>query len=246
MRWSLALSQRLGTELLAHAGRAGDLGFDGVFVFDHLVPLGDRCAPATEAAASLGALAATSSVPVGSLVLRATLRPPAVTAAIAATVARIAAVPPVIGLGAGDRLTRDESDRFGLAFPPLDERLAVLEESVEAVRATGVTCWVGGLHPRVRAIAATADGWNLWEPEPDRLAALLADVDRPDGWVVSWGGRIAIGSDRDDMWLSGDPGRIRDRLAHLSSLGIDEVVLAPLPPTDLGALDRLAALRVDG
>lgn len=240
MRHSLALSQRLGRDLPSHARRAVDAGFDGVFVFDHLVPLGDVHAPATEAAAALGVLAAT--VPrVGSLVLRATLRPPHVTAAIAATVAGIASQPPVIGLGAGDRLSRDEARRFGLPFPPLGERLAMLTESVRAVRERGVTCWVGGLHPRVRAVAALADGWNVWEPAPDRLAALLDEGERPPRWEVTWGGRALVGRERDDIWLSGEPGRIRERLAVLEDLGIDEVVLAPLPPTDPAAIDRLAA-----
>lgn len=246
MRWSLALSQRLGPDLFDHAAAAADLGFDGLFVFDHLVPLGDVRVPALEAAAAMGALAATSPLRVGSLVLRATLRAPEVTAAIAETVSLISPVPPVIGLGAGDRLTKDEVTRFGLPFPSLDDRLEQLRATVDAVRRRGVETWVGGLHPRVREIALHADGWNVWEADPASLIALLVAVDRRPGWTVSWGGRILVGAERDDVWLSGDPGRIHDRIQALDEAGVDELVLAALPPTDLGALDRVAALRRDG
>ena len=64
--------------VLAFARRAEERGFDGVFAFDHLFPPGapaDR--PSLEAFASLAAVAArTSRVAVGTLVTRATLRPP--------------------------------------------------------------------------------------------------------------------------------------------------------------------------
>ncbi|NND85252.1 MAG: LLM class flavin-dependent oxidoreductase [Acidimicrobiia bacterium] len=243
MRWSLALSQRLGRDLFDHAAAAADLGFDGLFVFDHLVPLADPHAPALEAATALGALAATSPLRVGSLVLRATMRAPEVTAAIAKTVAEISPVPPVIGLGAGDRLTKDETTRFGLPFPTLDERIEVLGAAVDAVQAAGVSCWVGGLHPRVREVALRADGWNLWEPDPTRLPDLLGSVARPGSWTVSWGGRALVGAERDDVWLSGDPGRIAERIDSLASAGIDELVIAPLPPTDLAAIELLASVR---
>ena len=245
MRWSLALSQRLGHGLFDHAARAADLGFDGLFVFDHLVPLADPRAPALEAAAALGALAASSPLRVGSLVLRATMRDPAITASIAETVARISPASPVIGLGAGDRLTKDETTRFGLPFPTLDDRIGRLVETVAAVRDRGVTCWVGGLHPRVVEVAARADGWNAWEADPTRLAATLGSIDRPEGWTVSWGGRVLVGRARDDLWLSGHPEAIRERVGALEALGVDEIVLAPLPPTDLDALERLAEVRRD-
>lgn len=246
MRRSLAISQRLGRDTLPFALRAADAGFDGVFVFDHLVPLGDAHAPALEAAAALGALAGATPLRVGSLVLRATLRAPEVTAALASTLSRISPQPPVIGLGAGDRLTRDETERFGLPFPSLDDRVAQLAETVSAVRARDVTAWVGGMHPRIREIAMEADGWNVWEPGPERLAELTEGIGRRSGWEFSWGGRVLVGKERSDVWLSGSPARIRDRVAQLESLGVDEVVLAPLPATEAKAVERLAEALEDG
>ncbi len=240
MKVSVALSQRLGPQTIDYAARAEALALDGVFVFDHLVPLADPFAPALEAAAALGALAATLRTRVGSLVVRATLRPPAVTAAIAAAIAAIAHEPPVIGLGAGDGLTKTETERFGLPFPPLGGRLAVLAESVEAVRAVGVTTWVGGVHPAVMEIAASADGWNMWEPPMEQLEALLRGRPTRSSYVVSWGGRVLVGEPRPDVWLSGNPSAVAEKVRQLAGLGLDELVLAPLPATDPAALDRIA------
>lgn len=239
----MALSQRLGVETVGYAATAANLGFEGVFVFDHLVPLADPSAPALEATVALGALAGTVSIRVGSLVLRATLRPPAVTAAIAASVAAISRHPPVIGVGAGDSLSRPETERFGLPFPSLHERLAILASTVEAVRATGVTAWVGGLHPAVIAIAHTADGWNLWEPGSDRLQALVARRPSTRGYTLSWGGRVAVGEPVPGVWLSGSTDTVAANLRILEAAGFDEVVLAPLPSTDRTALDRIAEVR---
>ena len=66
--------------ILELARPIGSLGFTGMFVFDHLVPLGDPRRPVLEGAATLGAIGAVSAARVGSLVTRATLRDPSITA----------------------------------------------------------------------------------------------------------------------------------------------------------------------
>ncbi len=241
MKVSIALSQRLGARTLDHARRVEELGFDGVFVFDHLVPLGDPTSPALEASASLGALAAELTGRVGSLVLRATLRPPAVTAALAATVAAVSSQSPIVGLGAGDRMSQPETERFGLPFPALADRFATLAATVEAVRRVGVTTWVGGMHPAVAEIASRADGWNLWEPDPAQVGRVLDSRPTSDRFTMSWGGRVHVGERRPGVWLSGSGPEVTARLRQLAGTGFDEVVLAPLPPTDPSALTRLAA-----
>lgn len=234
------MSQRLGAATVEYATRVEELGFDGVFVFDHLVPLGDPFAPALEATAALGTLAAAIGTRVGTLVLRATMRPPEVTAAIAATVAGISRRPPVVGLGAGDSLSRPETTRFGLEFPPLAERLDHLDGTLAAVQRTGVEAWIGGTHPGVVEIAGRADGWNLWEPDVGDLPRLLEQ--RPDrsGYTMSWGGRTRVGAGEDDLWLGGPIPLLRERMSRLEDAGFDELILAPLPATDLKALDLLA------
>lgn len=236
----MVLSQRLGAATVEYAARAEALGFHGIFVFDHLVPLGDPFAPALEATASLGSLAASIEARLGTLVLRATMRPPEVTAAIATTLRAITSRPPVVGLGAGDSLTRPEADRFGLPFPSLAERLGILDATREAVQASGVETWIGGAHPGVVEIARHADGWNLWEPRPGRVKVLLADRSTRRGHTVSWGGRARVGPSSEALWMAGPRRLLRERVARLGDHGFDEIILAPLPSTDPGALDRLA------
>lgn len=234
MRVSVAVPQGIGADLTDYAARAEALGFHGVYCFDHLVPVSDPAGPALEAVASLGAVAAaTERVVVGSLVLRTTLRPPPVTAGVAATLAAIAPGRVVVGLGAGDGTSKAEMARFGLPFRSLDERVAGLADTVAAVRATGVEVWVGGRHPKVVEVARTADGWNLWE----------AGVDEPVDAPVpaSWGGRVAPMGERPDVPLDG-PDAIRRGLATLAAAGYEEVVASVVPVLSVPALERFAAL----
>ena len=132
---------------------AWTLGFGGVFVFDHLWPLGQPERPALEGWTLLAALAAQvgregSGEPqrgapvgqapegfrVGTLVTRAGLRNPGLVARMAATVAEIAGGPPIIGIGRGDAANRDENQAFGLPFGDPAERTAALEATVAALR----------------------------------------------------------------------------------------------------------------
>ena len=81
------------TRALEIAAAAEAAGLDGVFLYDHLfrrAPDGSR-RPALELLAMMGAVAAeTRRVAIGSLVARATLRPPAVLASGFDTALRIA------------------------------------------------------------------------------------------------------------------------------------------------------------
>src|SRR5204863_4185367 len=98
--------------------------------FDHLFRTGRDGSrrPAHEAVAMLGAIAAvTETITIGTLVLRASMRPPASTAAAVATVARLAPRRLVVGIGAGDSISRTENETFGLGFGVLPERVALLE-----------------------------------------------------------------------------------------------------------------------
>lgn len=219
-------------------------GLAGVFFFDHLVPLDDPNRPVFEAAVALGASAALAGKKVGSLVIRATLRPPEITAAIASTLGAIAPGRITIGLGIGDRLTADESVRFGIPLPPLAERLELLIRTIELIRnrAPGVEVWVGGRHPRVRAIAAElADGWNCWGASVDDFAVEATDVRSTAPKIrVSWGGTVLLAPDQkqldeliarrggSDRALAGDPKSIRRQLDELGAVA-DELVVSLVP-----------------
>jgi alkanesulfonate monooxygenase SsuD/methylene tetrahydromethanopterin reductase-like flavin-dependent oxidoreductase (luciferase family) len=227
---------------------APSAGIAGLFAFDHLLPIGDARRPVLEGAATLGLMAAASppQLRVGSLVLRVTLRPPPVTAAIAASLAALTTTPPVVGLGVGDRFSAEEGARFGMAPPGLDERLRLLTETIALVRerAPRALVWVGGTHPRVRQAAALADGWNGWGLGPEQLSIfreqLAADVPR---LKVTWGGGVMLAASQNELRLllerrrstagtnqpiAGTAAQVADELSRRAEV-VDEVVVSVLP-----------------
>ncbi|MGZ4137504.1 MAG: LLM class flavin-dependent oxidoreductase [Actinomycetota bacterium] len=180
-----------GDRLLGFARHAEELGFDGVFAFDHLMPLGGPVdGPALECFAALAAVAvATERVALGTLVARASLRPAGLLAKLAASVHAMAHARLILTIGTGDELSSREHDAFGLPyFGPRDRRVH-LEETVRAVRALfdgseypggehvppargpllppvegrGPRVWIGGTsEAAVGSAAGLADGWNAW------------------------------------------------------------------------------------
>jgi len=186
------------------AGRdAWALGFGGVFVFDHLWPLGQPERPALEGWTLLAALAAQvgrrpGGFRVGTLVTRAGVRNPGLVARMAATVGQVAGGSPIIGVGRGDAANRDENLAFGLPFGDPAERTAALEATVAALRgpsagpprstgaplqgspnSSGPEVWVGGTGPGALALAGRlGDAWNGWGRTPEELAAGLAEARR--------------------------------------------------------------------
>jgi alkanesulfonate monooxygenase SsuD/methylene tetrahydromethanopterin reductase-like flavin-dependent oxidoreductase (luciferase family) len=229
-----------------------ELGIAGVFGFDHLVPLGDPRRPVLEAATVLGAAAAAMPAPgrIGSLVLRTSIRPPAVTAGVAASLAAIAGSRAMIGLGVGDRFSLDEARRYGMPPASLEERLAGLEETIALIRllAPEIPVWVGGLHRRVREVAARkADGWNAWQVSGDELAARVSEAreSAPGPLVVTWGGGVILAKNQasleeavarrggsnavmGDGLIAGTPGQVAHELRARAEL-VDELVVSVLP-----------------
>jgi alkanesulfonate monooxygenase SsuD/methylene tetrahydromethanopterin reductase-like flavin-dependent oxidoreductase (luciferase family) len=238
---------------LAAMEDAARLGYAGVFLFDHLWPLGGpREAPILECWTLLGALAARlGTLPghrprLGTLVTRAGLRPPAVVAHMAATAGQAAGAPLITGIGGGDRLNRDENLAFGLPYPDRAGRQRATARLLEALAGPEAgdprpVTWVGGRGPAARALAGRADGWNAWAATPDELAAGLADVRRaaeaagrdPGKVMGTWGGQVLVDADGD---------RARARLAGWGSgrdPGETARVVAGDPGTVLGALATL-------
>lgn len=107
------------------------LGYDSVWVCDHLygVPVPEN--PILEAWSELAAVAAvTTNVKLGTLVTPPLFRNPAVLAKQVATIDHIAGGGRVIcGLGAG--WYEDEFDGYGCPFPPLADRMTALDETAE-------------------------------------------------------------------------------------------------------------------
>ena len=228
----------------------GPLGLTGVFVFDHLVPLGDPRRPVLEGAATLGALAAASAGRVGSLVTRATLRDPSITSAIGGALAAIAPGRSLLGLGAGDRMSDDEAIRYGMDRPGFSERIAILERTIELTRlvAPSLPIWVGGRHPRVRHVAAAgADGWNAWGATVEELIREAAELRGEAGRAiaVTWGGGVMLAPDQVALdaavaarggleaigaagLTAGTPNRVVEHLAALAGVA-DELVVSVIP-----------------
>jgi F420-dependent oxidoreductase-like protein len=178
--------------------RAEDLGFDSITVWDHFYSSDLRTYECHEAVSLHAALAcSTSRVRCGCLVYSAGYRHPGVLAKAAATIDHLSGGRAEIGLGAG--WAEAEYRAFGIPFPPIGERLDLLDEATAAVRAllhdgeascdgTHVTLrdarceprpvqarlpvWIGGAgERRTAAIAARhADGWNVPFVSPDVLA----------------------------------------------------------------------------
>ena len=193
------------------AKRAEELGFDSVWVSDHFFYSFARYGadpapiPSLEPLTTLAGIASvTERIRLGTLVLCAPFRHPALLARTAASIDLLSRGRLDLGLGAG--WFEEEFDAFGYRFGSVGERFVALEESLEVIRllfreepvtyeGPNVTLrdavlapapgqppppmWVGGKGgPRLlRSAARFADGWNTaWRVSPEGYANKVADV----------------------------------------------------------------------
>jgi F420-dependent oxidoreductase-like protein len=119
---------------LALADAAERLGFDGLFTSDHYTPLaGHEDRAALDVWAVLAGLAThTDRIRLGTMVSPVTYRAPAVLAKLALTVDHISGGRVEVGMGAG--WNEREHEAFGFRFPPIGERLNMLEEQATILR----------------------------------------------------------------------------------------------------------------
>jgi alkanesulfonate monooxygenase SsuD/methylene tetrahydromethanopterin reductase-like flavin-dependent oxidoreductase (luciferase family) len=212
---------------LAAAARAADDGYDGVFAPDHLFPPGAPGRPAMEPFAILAAVAALHpGLHVGTLVTRASLRPAGMVAKQAAALDQMSGRRAILGLGAGDSVSKPEHDAFGIPFASTAERLTILEETLEAVRGLfggdpwpggshvpaiagplvplgAPELWVGGRSPAVIGVAArSADAWNGWAMDAEGFEVAAGELRRLAGGravAPTWGGIALVGTDEGDL-----------------------------------------------
>jgi alkanesulfonate monooxygenase SsuD/methylene tetrahydromethanopterin reductase-like flavin-dependent oxidoreductase (luciferase family) len=218
------------------ARAAEEAGLDGVFVFDHLFPVGQPDRPVLQSWALLGALAVeTSRVDLGPLVARVGLVPEAVLFHEFETLHRMVGDRLIGGVGAGDNLSRQENEAFGVAYPKAAVRLGEVGACCRHLRAMGVPAWAGGRSARLRSVAADdADALNVWEATPDAARAELADVrDQADGRDVglTWGGRVFITPDareHPNAFIQGTIDDAVERLREFADIGVSYVILSPL------------------
>jgi len=120
---------------------AEDLGFASLWRSDHFRSLmGKASQPALETWVFLAVAAQeTKRVRFGPLVCSMTFRHPSLVARMAAQVDLLSGGRLEVGVGAGWNAAEHEA--FGIPFPPLKERMDILEEGVQVLRAL----WGGGL-----------------------------------------------------------------------------------------------------
>jgi len=212
---------------LTAAARAAAVGYDGVFAPDHLFPPGAPGRPALEPFAILAAVAARHpGLHVGTLVSRASLRPAGILAKQAGALDQMSGGRGILGLGAGDSVSKAEHGAFGIPFASVSDRVALLAETVVAMRRLfeGVPweggphvppiagpllppghpeLWVGGRSREVIAVAArAADAWNGWAMDAEGFEEAAAQLHAlADGRSVfpTWGGIALVGSDRAEL-----------------------------------------------
>jgi alkanesulfonate monooxygenase SsuD/methylene tetrahydromethanopterin reductase-like flavin-dependent oxidoreductase (luciferase family) len=175
--------------VLDAARRAEALGLDGVFVFDHLWPLGQRDRPALSAFPVLGAVASvTTRICFGPLVARIGLVPDDVLVAEMASLAHMAPGRLIAGMGTGDRKSVDENEAYGIPPGPPDERRLALAGCARRILALGVPVWVGGGSVSTTELAVELGpgaAVNLWQGQASAVAALTGRSE------VTWGGPVA-------------------------------------------------------
>ncbi len=245
------------------AAAAEAAGVDGLFVYDHLFRVGTDGAmrPALECTALLGALAvATNRITLGTLVVRASLRPPAVLATALDTVVRIAGPRLVVGIGAGDEESRAEMETFGLPMGTETDRVKRLRAALRELAGRPYPTWVGGRARHVGLIAAESGrGWNRWGADVEHFGREAAEVAAlvqrlnpdPETFTTSWGGLVVLADDDDaarekaarlgagPSALVGGPRTVATQLARYRDAGADWVILGPVDSSDPTNAERI-------
>ena len=212
------------------ATRAEAAGWDGVFLWDHVV---SDVLPVADTWTTLGALAqATETVLLGSTVTPLPRRRPWVVARHASTVSRLSGGRLVLGVGLGS----DESGDFSRFGEPTDlrTRSAMLDEGLDIVRAMWsgearhqhtphytidldaaaperhrIPIWIASSvrHPKVIRRAATCDGiFPIADHtlRPEEVAAILSSV-RGAGRPADQRYDVAVAGNASPAWPHPNP-----------------------------------------
>ncbi len=190
------------------ARRAEALGFDSVWMSDHLVYSLSRYGGSDAPVASLepmmalaGLAAVTEHVRLGTLVLSAAFRPPPLLAKMAATLDRISGGRLDLGIGAG--WLEKEFAAFGYRFGTVGDRFANLEDALRVlttlVGPSPVDLDAGAVRLRDAVLlppAVQVPHVPVWlgAKGGDRALALAARY--ADGWNTVWRWSPAVYGDR--------------------------------------------------
>jgi alkanesulfonate monooxygenase SsuD/methylene tetrahydromethanopterin reductase-like flavin-dependent oxidoreductase (luciferase family) len=164
--WRADLESRDFEAAAAYARRAEELGFDSIWLYDHLQTRDGDPERVLECWTTLAALAReTLRVALGQIVTCAAYRNAGLLAQMASTVDAASGGRVVVGVGAGWDEREWREFGYGDELPPIRERLAHLERTLQVLRARrpGRPILVGGAGERVllRLVARYADACNL-------------------------------------------------------------------------------------
>ena len=196
------------------------LGFDSVWLNDHLYGIPGPQIPIMEAWTTLSAVgASTSRVQLGTLVSPIGFRNPALLAKMAATLDQITGGRVIVGLGSG--WFQMEFEGYGFDFPPLRRRLEQLDEAATLMKQmwTEEQPTFAGRHFRTQAVYC--------EPKP---------VHRPHPPLLIGGGGerilLRLAAKHADIWnnLAVNQGELKTKIArlheHCHAIGRDPAAIA--------------------
>ncbi len=245
-------------EVVTLAVRAEQLGYDSVWVMDHLFT--DRPGirvPAHDPLQLLAAIAArTQRVQLGALVLCGPFRLAAQLARESATLQEASGGRYICGLGAGWNQPEFEAARI-----PFDHLVSRLERQVDDYKRLldepGVIpagdrppLWIGASRPRMLRLAArTADGWNLawegdnparWSQTAEALRGALREAGRDETSMTFSAGILAVVAEggeaeryrelqTDVGCACGPPEVVAAALRRYAEAGCDHAILALSP-----------------
>ena len=251
MRFGIALPQygpATAEGLTAAARQAEDLGFDDVWVADHVaVPVGAPYPPSflLESLATLSfAAAVTRRVGLGTSVLVLPLRQPVLVAKQLATVDVLSGGRLTLGIGAG--WLEEEFEACNVCYHKrgdlMDEAIGVLracwgsapasfsgptvsfsDMKVQPLPGRAIPLWVGGVSERaLRRAVQEGDGWQGAFQTVDSIAAVVKRLraDRPEP-------EFTLSTRLHTDGLSGDLDGLRRQLDGLAALGLTHVLSAP-------------------
>lgn len=215
-------------QIVARAKLADRLGFDGIWGFDHFVPMyGSGPGECFEGNTTLAALSGvTTNVRLGLLVTGLTYRHPSVFAAEAITIDH--ASDGRLELAYGAAWFEDEHRRLGIPFPPTGQRVAAFEEAVQIVR---------GL--------LTTDGFTFegryFQVHDATLLPRPVQSPHPPIWIGASGDRmLGITAKYADVWHSfGDPARLAPLSERVSEL-------AAAAGRDPASIRRAGSISLEG
>ena len=230
MRFGLDVAQQRmpWDELVRRVQLAEELGFDGVWGFDHFQPMyGEGPGETFEGMTTLAALAGvTSRVRLGLLVTGVTYRRPSVFAAQALTVDHASHGRLELSLGAA--WFDSEHHELGIPFPPLAERYALLEDTLEIV----TRLFTGEVVSYDGEVVSLRDA---------QMRPVPVQQPRPPIWIGGSGPRrtLPLVATYADVWHAfGSPNSLREASERIDQLAVE----AGRDPSDIL---RAASLSLD-